>query len=78
MATPIQTAIEDIKFLEDKAKEHGNVVAALAYNLSGAVLESLLQQERKMVQKFFECGRNFQLTGENNFNEMFNLYKQSK
>jgi hypothetical protein len=65
-----QTAVE---WLKDQIKCFGN---KHELQMSWATLDELLEQAKQMdkeqKQNMFDCGRQFQLTGEGTFTEVYN------
>jgi len=65
-----QTAVE---WLEEKIGEMFYVAEASEMNkMFKHVYEQAKQMEKEQKKYFFECGRNFQLTGEGTFEQYYN------
>ena len=66
MSNKKQTAVE---FLESQYKFHGE--------LYETAIEQAKEMEKQQQEYFFRCGRQYQLTGEGTFTEVYNeTYEQ--
>jgi hypothetical protein len=55
---------------------HGGLVTKKQFN---DLLEQAKEMENEKYKYFFECGRNYQLTGEGTFKELYNeTFKQQE
>jgi hypothetical protein len=66
-----QTAVE---WLAEKIIKKYPIITQFLpnYNFDKEIIEQAKQMEKEQQKYFFECGRNFQLTGEGTFEQYYN------
>ena len=61
-----------VKWLERKIQKEIAMYGSISSKMISILAEHAIAIHKKESQKIFECGRNFQLTGEGTFKQVYN------